>query len=105
MPGFTCGGLGETDCVTGRSASPGAATPSPACAVCERAPLTALMLKTLVPVAVEPVVLTVTTEGCGEVFVMLTEAGWKLAVAPVGRPEALRLTVPVKPLSGVTVTS
>jgi hypothetical protein len=33
----------------------------------------------------------------------LTEAGLKLALAPDGRPDAVRLTVPLNPLTGVTV--
>jgi hypothetical protein len=33
-----------------------------------------------------------------------TEAGLKLAVAPVGNPLTLKLTVPVNPPEGVTVT-
>ena len=33
-----------------------------------------------------------------------TEAGVKLAVAPVGNPVTLRLTLPVNPLEGVTLT-
>jgi hypothetical protein len=32
-----------------------------------------------------------------------TEVGLKLAAAPAGRPEALKVTVPVKPPEGVTV--
>jgi hypothetical protein len=34
----------------------------------------------------------------------VTDGGAKLAVAPVGRPVTLKLTVPEKPLTGVTVT-
>jgi len=33
----------------------------------------------------------------------LTEAGLKLALAPDGRPDAVRLTAPLNPLTGVTV--
>jgi len=35
---------------------------------------------------------------------VVTELGLKLAVAPEGRPLALRLTVPVKPPDGDTFT-
>jgi hypothetical protein len=35
---------------------------------------------------------------------VVTVAGLKLAVAPEGRPLALKLTVPVNPVTGVTVT-
>jgi hypothetical protein len=34
---------------------------------------------------------------------VVTVVGLKLQVAPVGRPEQLKLTVPVKPVPGVTV--
>ncbi len=34
----------------------------------------------------------------------VTEEGLKLAPAPVGRPEALKLTDPLNPFNGVTVT-
>lgn len=37
------------------------------------------------------------------VLVLVVLAGLKLAVTPLGRPEAARLTEPVKPLTGVTV--
>jgi hypothetical protein len=35
---------------------------------------------------------------------LLTEVGLKVPVAPDGNPDTPKLTVPVKPLSGVTVT-
>ena len=35
---------------------------------------------------------------------VLTEVGLKLALVRPGRPETWRLTVPLKPLPGVTVT-
>jgi hypothetical protein len=34
----------------------------------------------------------------------VTEVGLKLAVAPDGKPLALKVTVPEKPFEGVTVT-
>jgi len=34
----------------------------------------------------------------------VTEAGLKLAFAPDGRPDAVRLTIPLKPLSAPTFT-
>ena len=36
--------------------------------------------------------------------VILTEAGLKFAVAPAGKPVAVRLTLPVKPADGVIVS-
>lgn len=53
-----------------------------------------------VPAGVEPEVVTVRVEVPEPEMV----AGLKLAVAPVGRPLALRVTVSVKPLVGVIVT-
>jgi len=38
------------------------------------------------------------------VLVVVAEAGLNAAVTPAGRPEAARLTPPVKPFCGVTVT-
>jgi hypothetical protein len=35
----------------------------------------------------------------------LTEVGLKLALAPDGRPDALKLTVPLNPLNAVTVAA
>ena len=34
----------------------------------------------------------------------VTEVGLKLALAPAGRPDALKVTVPLKPLSAPTFT-
>jgi hypothetical protein len=34
----------------------------------------------------------------------VTELGLKVAVAPEGRPDTLKVTVPLNPLEGVTVT-
>ena len=52
-----------------------------------------------VPAAVELDVVTVTVE----VPDPLTEAGLKLAVAPVGNPPAVSATLPLNPLSAVIV--
>lgn len=38
------------------------------------------------------------------VLVVVAEAGLNDAVTPLGRPDADRLTLPVKPFTGVTVT-
>lgn len=38
------------------------------------------------------------------VLVVVAEAGLNEAVTPLGRPDADRPTLPVKPFSGVTVT-
>jgi hypothetical protein len=35
---------------------------------------------------------------------VFTAVGLKVAIAPEGRPLALKLTVPVNPVTGVTVT-
>src|SRR5882724_5177163 len=50
-----------------------------------------------VVVIVSVVVLEVASE-------ILTDAGLKFAIAPLGNPLALRFTVPVKPADGVIVT-
>jgi hypothetical protein len=53
-----------------------------------------------VPSGVEVEVFTVTIEDPEPEI----EAGAKLAVAPVGNPVILKLTFPVNPLTGVTLT-
>jgi hypothetical protein len=35
----------------------------------------------------------------------VTEAGLKVALAPTGNPVALKVTIPLKPPDGVTVTA
>jgi hypothetical protein len=53
----------------------------------------------------EPVVLTVSTSVTAEVLLIVTDGDAKVQVAAVGQPLAtLRVTVPVNPLSGVTLT-
>jgi hypothetical protein len=53
-----------------------------------------------VPVGVVPLVVTVIVEEPD----VVTDVGLKPALAPDGNPFAVRLTVPVKPPDGVTVT-
>lgn len=70
-------------------------------AVWDSVPLVPVIVRLKVPAVVEAVVVTV--------IVLVPDppvmgAGLKLAVAPVGRPLAARLTVPVKPFKAVTVT-
>src|SRR5262249_37875265 len=69
-------------------------------AECVIVPLVPVIVRVRVPVRVVDVVLMV------RVLVPdpVTEAGEKLAVAPRGRFETLRLTAPVKPFSAPTVT-
>ncbi len=56
------------------------------------------------PNGVPAVVIIVSDADFEVASVILTEAGLKLAVAPAGKPVAVRFTVPVKPADGVTVT-
>ena len=65
-----------------------------------RAPLVPVMVSVEVPVGVVPAVVTVSVEGPLPLMV----AGEKLAVAPVGKPLALRVTVPANPFRAPTVT-
>ncbi len=58
------------------------------------------MVSVELPVVVVPVVVTVMVVEPKPV----TEEGLKLALAPVGSPEALKLTDPLNPFDGVTVT-
>jgi hypothetical protein len=66
----------------------------------ERLPLVPLMVRPKVPAGLE---LEVAMFRVDEPEPPFTEAGLKLAVAPVGNPLTLRPTVPVNPLEGVTV--
>ena len=68
--------------------------------VCVRAPLTPVIVKIYVPLGVVVAVLTVMVEEPG----VLTDAGLKCAVAPIGSPLTLNVTVPVNPPNGVVVT-
>ena len=52
-----------------------------------------------------PAVVVIVSDAVFEVAsVILSEVGLKSAVAPAGKPVAVRFTVPVKPADGVTVT-
>jgi hypothetical protein len=63
-------------------------------------PLEPRILTLKVPVEVDEVVLIVTVD----VPLPATDVGLKLAVAPDGSPRAENVTVPVNPLSAVSVT-
>ena len=63
-----------------------------------RLPDVPVMVTVAVPVAA--VVLAVSVK----VLVDVAGFGLKAAVTPVGKPEAVRLTLPVNPLAGVMVT-
>ena len=99
----TCPGFGEADLLTDRSILVGLMTCNPTGVVCVKAPAVPVMLIVLFPSGVPAVVATVKVDVFEVASVILIVAGLKVAVAPVGRPVALRLTVPVKPASGVTV--
>jgi hypothetical protein len=65
-----------------------------------RLPLVPVMVSVELPVGVVPAAVTVSVEGPLPLMV----AGEKLAVAPVGKPLALRVTVPANPFRAPTVT-
>ena len=70
-------------------------------AECVRLPLVPVIVSVEVPVGVLPlVVVTVIVE----VPLVVTVAGEKLALAPVGKPLALSVTVPANPFSAPMVT-
>lgn len=69
-------------------------------AVCVRLPLVPVMVIVLEPLGVEPEVVTVSVEEPDPVM----DAGLKLAVAPAGRPLALRVTAALNPFCAATVT-
>ena len=77
----------------------GALTISVTFAVCDKLPLVPFTAIVFVPAGVEANVVTVMVEGPEPA----TEAGLKLAVAPVGKPVALKVTDPLKPLMALTV--
>ena len=64
-----------------------------------RLPLVPVIVKVNVPLVVRWPVVTVKVEAPLEI-----EAGLKFPWARFGKAETLKLTVPVKPLSGATVT-
>ena len=67
------------------------------------APAVPLMLIGKSPNGVPAVVVIVSDVVFEVASVMVSEAGLKSALAPDGRPVAVRITVPVKPADGVTV--
>jgi len=67
-------------------------------AVCVSEPLVPVTVTVAAPVAAVAEAVKV------RVLVPVVDVGLKLAVTPLGKPLALRATLPVKPLPGVTVT-
>jgi hypothetical protein len=63
-----------------------------------RVPEVPLMVSVAVPRAAKPVAVSVST------LVPVAGFGLKDAVTPLGRPDAARVTLPVKPFRPVTVT-
>jgi hypothetical protein len=76
-----------------------AVTVSVAVVVCVMLPLVPVIVNVEVPTGVLPVVVTVKVE----LPVPVTAVGEKLAVAPVGNPLALSVTVPVNPFKAPTL--
>jgi hypothetical protein len=90
-----------TDCEVGLAASEksgGGVTFSAVVALCASVPLVPVMVRVELAMGVLDEVVTVITE------LLAVGLTLKLAVAPEGRPLALRLTEPLKPFRGVTVT-
>jgi hypothetical protein len=77
---------------------PAAFTVSDTIAVCVSAPETPVIVTVAVPVVAVELAVKVTT------LVEVVGLVPKLAVTPAGRPEADKLTLPVKPPDGVTLT-
>src|SRR5579859_4759308 len=75
-------------------------TVRPAFAVCERLPLSPVTVSVELPVVVELSVVIFNVELPEPV----TEAGLKLPLAPLGKPETLNTTFPLKLFCGVTET-
>jgi len=65
--------------------------------LCVKAPEVPVIVTVAVPVVAVPLAVNVT------LLVVVVLAGLKDAVTPLGRPEAVKLTLPVKPFTGVTV--
>ena len=65
-----------------------------------RVPLVPVIVRVELPVGVVLAVVTVMVEEPE----VVTDVGLKLALAPAGNPEALKLTVPVNPFNAATVT-
>ena len=74
------------------------------CAACVKEPAVPVMLIVEFPSGVPAPVVIVRVDVFEFASVMLIVAGTNAALAPDGRPLALRFTIPVKPASGVTVT-
>ena len=74
-------------------------TTSVTIAVCVRLPLVPVMVTVELPAGVVLLVATVNVE----VPAPLTDPGVKVAVAPAGKPLALSITAPLKPLMALTV--
>ena len=83
-----------------KSPTTGAFTTSVTKVVWLTVPLVPVIVNGKLPVGVVLAVVTVKVEEPD----VVTDAGLKLAVAPVGSPLTLRFTVPVNPSVGVTVT-
>jgi hypothetical protein len=66
---------------------------------CDKVPLVPVIVSVTVPVGVEPAVVTVSVE---DPEPLLTGVGLNVPVAPLGSPLMVKLTAPVKPLSGLT---
>ena len=93
-----------TDCDAGAAVSEKSAVFVPfmvsvAEAVCVKVPLAPATVSVKVPVVVVPVETVKVDEPEAPI-----DAGLKLAVAPLGKPLALNVTVPVNPFSGAAVT-
>jgi hypothetical protein len=69
-------------------------------AACASVPLVPVIVTVDVPVGVLPAVATIKVD----VLPGLIEAGLKVAVAPLGKPLALKVRVPLKPLRAVVFT-
>ncbi len=82
-----------------RLKSAGPCTTNVTVAVCDRLPLVPVIVSVYVPAGVVVAVETVRVE----LPEVVTDAGLKLAVAPVGSPLTLRFTVPVKPFRALIV--
>ena len=66
-------------------------------AVCVSVPLTPVTVTVAAPAVAVPLAASVS------VVVLVDEAGLKVAVTPLGKPLAVKVTAPVNPLSGFTV--
>ena len=90
--------MGETEIVKS-GVPPTGFTTSVTVVECTRLPLVPVMVSVYVPAGVLVLVVTDMLEEPEPV----TEAGLKLALAPLGRPLTLKLTTPLNPPDAVTV--